>query len=74
MVVAATCASPTSVPPAVPASGMSAPLAARFSSDEGSEVGMDNETPVTEEYAQGQNRFTARITTVTVEITPPPRP
>ena len=45
-----------------------------FSADEGVDVGMDNETPVTEEYAEGNNRFTGRILKVTVEMTPPPRP
>jgi arylsulfatase len=41
-----------------------------FSGDEGADVGTDNETPVTEEYAEGNNRFTGRIHKVTVEITP----
>jgi arylsulfatase len=45
-----------------------------FSADEGADVGMDNETPVTEEYAEGNNRFTGRIHKVTVDMTPPPRP
>jgi arylsulfatase len=44
-----------------------------FSADEGIDVGMDNETPVTEEYAEGNNRFTGRIHKVTVEMTPPVR-
>ncbi|MGH9368670.1 MAG: sulfatase-like hydrolase/transferase [Thermoanaerobaculia bacterium] len=38
-----------------------------LSADEGVDVGMDNETPVTEEYKQGANRFTGRIHKVTVE-------
>ena len=43
-----------------------------FSGDEGVDVGVDNETPVTEEYAEGPgNRFTGRIIKVTVEMTPP---
>ena len=42
-----------------------------FSGDEGVDVGVDNETPVTEEYAEGRNRFTGRIIKVTVEMTPP---
>jgi arylsulfatase A-like enzyme len=42
-----------------------------FSGDEGVDVGVDNETPVTEEYAAGNNRFTGRILKVTVDMTPP---
>jgi arylsulfatase len=38
-----------------------------YSADEGVDVGMDNETPVTEDYRQGANRFTGRIVKVTVE-------
>jgi arylsulfatase len=38
-----------------------------YSADEGVDVGVDNETPVTEEYRQGDNRFTGRIRKVTVE-------
>jgi arylsulfatase len=41
-----------------------------YSADEGTDVGMDSETPVTEEYAQGRNRFTGRIHTVTVDNKP----
>ncbi len=44
-----------------------------FSADEGADVGVDNETPVTEEYAEGNNRFTGRILKVTVDIIPPPK-
>ena len=45
-----------------------------FSGDEGADVGVDNETPVTEEYAAGPgNRFTGRIDRVTVEVSPPKR-
>jgi arylsulfatase len=39
-----------------------------YSGDEGVDVGTDNETPVTEEYKQGNNRFTGRIHKVTVEV------
>jgi arylsulfatase len=39
-----------------------------YSGDEGVDVGMDNETPVTEEYRQGATRFTGRILKVTVEV------
>jgi arylsulfatase len=38
-----------------------------YSADEGVDVGSDNETPVTEEYPEGRNRFTGRIHQVTVE-------
>jgi arylsulfatase A-like enzyme len=45
-----------------------------FSADEGVDVGVDNETPVTEEYVEGPgNQFTGRIIKVTVEMTPPKR-
>ena len=39
-----------------------------YSGDEGVDVGTDNETPVTEEYKEGDNRFSGRIHTVTVEV------
>jgi arylsulfatase len=42
-----------------------------YSGDEGVDVGTDNETPVTEDYAEGDNRFTGRILKVTVEMQPP---
>jgi arylsulfatase A-like enzyme len=46
-----------------------------FSADEGVDVGTDSETPVTEEYKQGDNRFTGVIQKVTVELTgTPPAP
>jgi arylsulfatase len=38
-----------------------------FLSDEGASVGLDEETPVTDDYAQGDNHFTGRILRVTVE-------
>ncbi len=38
-----------------------------YSADEGVDVGMDNETPVTEEYKEGDNKFTGRILKVVVE-------
>jgi arylsulfatase len=41
-----------------------------FSADEGVDVGMDGETPVSEDYQQGDNRFTGRIVKVTVAVTP----
>jgi len=42
-----------------------------FSGDEGADIGMDNETPVTEAYKEGDNKFTGRILKVTVETQPP---
>jgi arylsulfatase A-like enzyme len=40
-----------------------------FSADEGADVGMDEETPVTEAYQAGvKSRFTGRIQKVTVEV------
>ncbi|MEW6742960.1 MAG: arylsulfatase [Planctomycetota bacterium] len=44
-----------------------------YSGDEGVDVGVDHETPVTEEYAEADNHFTGRIHKVTVEAQPPPR-
>jgi arylsulfatase len=40
-----------------------------FSGDEGADVGMDEDTPVTEAYAAGrQSRFSGKILKVTVEV------
>jgi arylsulfatase len=39
-----------------------------YSGDEGVDVGTDNETPVTEDYRQGSNKFTGKIHKVTVEV------
>jgi arylsulfatase len=38
-----------------------------YSADEGVDVGMDNETPVTEDYKQHGNKFTGKIVKVTIE-------
>jgi len=38
-----------------------------YSADEGVDVGVDNETPVTNDYEQGASEFTGRIVKVTVE-------
>jgi arylsulfatase len=38
-----------------------------YSGDEGVDVGVDNETPVTDDYERGRNEFTGRIFKVTVE-------
>jgi len=43
-----------------------------YSADEGVDVGTDNESPVTEEYKEGDNHFTGVIEKVTVELTGPP--
>jgi arylsulfatase len=39
-----------------------------YSGDEGVDVGTDNETPVTEDYQAGHNKFTGQIHQVTVEV------
>lgn len=39
-----------------------------YSADEGVDVGTDNETPVTDEYKEGDNEFTGKIHKVTVEV------
>jgi arylsulfatase len=41
-----------------------------FSADEGADVGMDNETPVTSDYKQGDNKFTGKIQKVVIDIDP----
>ena len=41
-----------------------------FSADEGADVGLDGETPVSEDYKEGDNAFTGKIQKVTVEVTP----
>jgi len=40
-----------------------------FSADETADVGTDGATPVTEDYAEGDNEFTGKIEKVTVELT-----
>lgn len=39
-----------------------------FSADEGADVGMDGETNVTNDYKEGDNKFTGKIDKVTVEV------
>ena len=39
-----------------------------FSADEGADVGQDGETPVTDDYKEGDNKFTGKIQKVTVEL------
>ena len=41
-----------------------------FSGDEGADVGLDGETPVSNDYKQNDNAFTGRIEHVTIEVTP----
>jgi hypothetical protein len=41
-----------------------------FSADEGADVGMDNETPVTDDYKEGDNKFTGKIKKVVIEVAP----
>ena len=38
-----------------------------FSADEGTDVGLDGETNVSDDYKQGDNAFTGKIVKVTVE-------
>jgi arylsulfatase len=41
-----------------------------YSADEGWNVGADHETPVSEDYKEGENKFTGKIKVVTVETFP----
>ena len=41
-----------------------------FSADEGADVGMDNETPVSNDYKEGDNKFTGKIKKITIDIKP----
>lgn len=41
-----------------------------FSADEGADVGLDGETPVTDDYKEGDNRFTGKIQKVVIEVGP----
>ena len=41
-----------------------------FSGDEGTDVGMDSETPVSNDYKQGDNKFTGIIKRITVDTKP----
>ena len=38
-----------------------------FSADEGINVGADHETPVSEDYKEGDNKFTGKLQKVTIE-------
>ena len=39
-----------------------------FSADEGADVGLDGETPVTDDYKERDNKFTGKIDKVTIEL------
>lgn len=39
-----------------------------FSADEGADVGLDGETPVTGDYEEGDNKFTGKIAKVTIDL------
>jgi arylsulfatase A-like enzyme len=43
-----------------------------FSADDGEDVGEDLATPVTEDYKEGDNKFTGTIDKITLAVTPPP--
>src|SRR5262249_38484087 len=43
---------------------------AAFSADEGVDVGMDGETPVTDDYKERDNKFTGKIHKVKIEVGP----
>jgi hypothetical protein len=43
-----------------------------FSADETEDVGEDLGTPVTEDYKEGDNKFTGTIGKITLAVTPPP--
>jgi hypothetical protein len=42
-----------------------------FSADEGADVGVDNETMVSNDYEPGENKFTGKIEKVTIDTKPP---
>jgi len=41
-----------------------------FSGDEGADVGLDAETAVSDDYKEGDNKFTGTIVRVTVDVSP----
>src|SRR5580698_923949 len=41
-----------------------------FSADEGVDVGLDGETPVTDDYKAGDNTFTGKIQKIVIEVGP----
>jgi hypothetical protein len=42
-----------------------------FSGDEGADVELDAETAVSDDYKQGDNKFTGTIVKVTIDVSPP---
>jgi arylsulfatase len=41
-----------------------------ISADEGIDVGVDNETNVSDDYKEGENKFTGKIRKVVIDIKP----
>ncbi len=41
-----------------------------FSADEGADIGVDNETMVSNDYKPGENKFTGKIVNVTIDTKP----
>jgi arylsulfatase len=41
-----------------------------FSADEGADVGQDGETPVSDDYKEGDNKFTGKIRKVVIDVAP----
>jgi arylsulfatase len=41
-----------------------------FSADEGVDVGMDGETAVSNDYKEGDNKFTGKIVKVVIDVKP----
>jgi hypothetical protein len=41
-----------------------------FSADEGTDVGVDNETAVSNDYKEGDNKFSGKIIKVTIDTQP----
>jgi arylsulfatase len=41
-----------------------------FSADEGADVGLDGETPVSDDYKENENKFTGKIKKVVIEVGP----
>jgi len=41
-----------------------------FSADEGTDVGVDGESPVTDDYEEGANKFTGKILKVVIDVMP----
>ncbi|HTS44033.1 MAG TPA: arylsulfatase [Puia sp.] len=41
-----------------------------YSADEGTDVGVDNETPVSNDYKEGDNKFTGKINKITIDVQP----